>query len=147
MTSRAPGRLYYTTTSGEWSDMFKDTKAFSSFSVPDLQVAKQFYGETLGLDVEETSEGLVLRLGGGGGNVFVYPSDNYTAPKHTVLNFPVEDVEAAVDELTRRGVRIEHYDLPEIKTDERGIFRGDSGPSAIAWFKDPAEHVLSVLQD
>ena len=128
--------------------MFKDTKAFSSFSVPDLEAARQFYGETLGLEVEETPEGLVLRLGGGGGNVFIYPSDNYTAPKHTVLNFPVEDVEAAVDELTRRGVRIEHYDLPEIKTDERGIFRdGDSGPSAIAWFKDPAEHVLSVLQD
>jgi catechol 2,3-dioxygenase-like lactoylglutathione lyase family enzyme len=127
--------------------MFKDTKGFSSFSVPDLQAAKQFYGETLGLDVEETPEGLVLRLGGGGGTVFIYPSDNYTAPKHTVLNFPVEDIDAAVDELARRGVSMEHYDLPEIKTDERGILRGDSGPSAIAWFKDPAEHVLSVLQD
>ena len=78
--------------------------------------------------------------------VFIYPSDNYTAPKHTVLNFLVEDVEAAVAELAARGVRVEHYDLPDLKTDERGIFRGDSGPSAIAWFKDPADHVLSVLQ-
>jgi catechol 2,3-dioxygenase-like lactoylglutathione lyase family enzyme len=126
--------------------VFRDTKAFSSFSVDDLEEAKRFYGETLGLEVEETPEGLVLRIAGGA-NVFIYLSDNYTAPKHTVLNFPVDDVDEAVDELIRRGVRIEHYDLPEIKTDDRGIFRGDNGPSAIAWFKDPAEHVLSVLQD
>ena len=97
--------------------------------------ASSFYGETLGLEVEETPEGLVLKLAGGT-NVFIYLSDNYTAPKHTVLNFPVDDVEKAVEELERRGVRMEQYDLPEIKTDERGIFRGgDSGPSAIAWFK------------
>ena len=70
------------------------------------------------------------------------------APKHTVLNFPVDDVEAAVDELNRRGVTMEQYDLPEIKTDEKGIFRGDGekGPRAIAWFKDTADHVLSVLE-
>jgi catechol 2,3-dioxygenase-like lactoylglutathione lyase family enzyme len=126
--------------------VFKDTKAYSSFSVDDLQEAKRFYGDTLGLEVEETPEGLVLKIAGGT-DVFIYPSDNYTAPKHTVLNFPVDDIEEAVDELIRRGVRIEHYDLPEIKTDERGIFRGNGGPSAIAWFKDPADHVLSVLQD
>jgi catechol 2,3-dioxygenase-like lactoylglutathione lyase family enzyme len=126
--------------------MFKDTKAYSSFSVDDLQAAKQFYGDTLGLEVDEIPEGLVLKLAGGT-NVFIYPSDNYTAPKHTVLNFPVDDVDAAVDELIRRGVRMEHYDLPEIKTDEKGIFRGDSGPEAIAWFKDPAGHVLAVMQD
>jgi catechol 2,3-dioxygenase-like lactoylglutathione lyase family enzyme len=126
--------------------MFKDTKAFSSFSTDDLAKTKQFYGETLGLDVEETPEGLVLHLAGGA-DVFVYPSDNYTAPKHTVLNFSVDDIEAAVDELGRRGVRMEQYDMPEIKTDERGIFRGDEGPRAIAWFKDPADHVLSVLQE
>ncbi|HEU4450645.1 MAG TPA: VOC family protein [Gaiellaceae bacterium] len=125
--------------------MFRDTKAFSSFSVDDLQKAKQFYGETLGLDVVETPEGLELRIAGST-PVFVYPSSSYTAPKHTVLNFPVEDVEAAVDELGARGVRMEHYDLPDLKTDARGIFRGDSGPPAIAWFKDPAGHVLSVLQ-
>jgi catechol 2,3-dioxygenase-like lactoylglutathione lyase family enzyme len=127
--------------------MFKDTKAFSSFSVPDLGAAKQFYGETLGLDVVETPEGLELRIAGST-PVFIYPSDSYTAPKHTVLNFPVDDIEAAVDELSRRGVTMEQYDLPEIKTDEKGIFRdgGEVGPTAIAWFKDPADHVLSVLQ-
>ena len=125
--------------------MFKDTKAFSSFSVDDLDRAKQFYGETLGLEVVERDEGLELHLAGST-PVFIYPSDNYTAPKHTVLNFLVEDVEAAVAELAARGVRVEHYDLPDLKTDERGIFRGESGPSAIAWFKDPADHVLSVLQ-
>jgi catechol 2,3-dioxygenase-like lactoylglutathione lyase family enzyme len=125
--------------------MFRETKAFSSFSVDDLQQAKQFYGETLGLDVVETPEGLELHIAGST-PVFIYPSNNYTAPKHTVLNFPVEDIEAAVDELARRGVRMEHYDRPDLKTDERGIFRGNSGPVAIAWFKDPAGHVLSVLQ-
>ena len=127
--------------------MFKDTKAFSSFSVPDIGAAKQFYGETLGLEVVENQEGLELRLAGST-SVFVYPSDTYTAPKHTVLNFPVDDIEEAVDELNRRGVTMEQYDLPEIKTDEKGIFRdgGEMGPRAIAWFKDPADHVLSVLE-
>jgi catechol 2,3-dioxygenase-like lactoylglutathione lyase family enzyme len=126
--------------------MFKDTKAFSSFSVPDLAAAKQFYGETLGLDVVETPEGLELRIAGST-PVFIYPSDSYTAPKHTVLNFPVDDIDAAVDELSRRGVTMEQYDLPEIKTDEKGIVRnGEMGPTAIAWFKDPADHVLSVLE-
>jgi catechol 2,3-dioxygenase-like lactoylglutathione lyase family enzyme len=127
--------------------MFTNSKAFSSFSTNDLGAAKRFYAETLGLDAVETPEGLELRISGST-PIFVYPSDDYTAPKHTVLNFPVEDIDAAVEELTRRGVSMEHYDLPDIKTDERGIFRGngESGPRAIAWFKDPAEHVLSVLQ-
>jgi catechol 2,3-dioxygenase-like lactoylglutathione lyase family enzyme len=125
--------------------VFKDTKAFSSFSVDDLQRAKEFYGETLGLDVVEIAEGLELHIAGST-PVLIYPSTNYTAPKHTVLNFPVEDIEAAVDELVERGVRMEQYDMPDIKTDKKGIFRGDSGPRAIAWFKDPAGHVLSVLE-
>ena len=125
--------------------MFRETRAFSSFSVDDLEKAKQFYGETLGLDVVETPEGLELHIAGST-PVFVYPSSSYTAPKHTVLNFPVEDIEAAVAELAERGVRTEQYDLPDLKTDERGIFRGEFGPRAIAWFKDPAGHVLSVLQ-
>jgi predicted enzyme related to lactoylglutathione lyase len=126
--------------------MFKDTKAFSSFSVDDLQKAKHFYGQILGIDISETAEGLLLHIAGGT-EIFIYPSDNYTAPKHTVLNFPVDDIEEAVDELGKRGVHMEHYDMPEIKTDERGIYRGDTGPRAIAWFKDPADHVLSVLQE
>lgn len=125
--------------------MFKETKAFSSFSVDDLERAKQFYGGTLGLDVVERDEGLELHIAGST-PVFVYPSSNYTAPKHTVLNFPVDDIEATVDELVARGVTIEQYDMPGLKTDERGIFRGDEGPRAIAWFKDPAGHILSVLQ-
>jgi catechol 2,3-dioxygenase-like lactoylglutathione lyase family enzyme len=126
--------------------MFRNTKAFSSFSVDDLEKAKEFYGGTLDLDVEETPEGLVLHLACGA-DVFVYPSDNYTAPKHTVLNFSVDDIDEAVAELERRGVELEHYDLPDLQTDERGIYRGDTGPRAIAWFKDPADHVLSVLQE
>jgi catechol 2,3-dioxygenase-like lactoylglutathione lyase family enzyme len=127
--------------------MFKDTKAFSSFSVDDLEKAKRFYGETLGLEVVERPEGLELHIAGST-PVFVYPSSNYTPPKHTVLNFPVDDIEAAIDELVARGVPMEQYDMPDLKTDERGIFRddGEAGPSAIAWFKDPAGHVLSVLE-
>ncbi len=126
--------------------MFKDTEAFSSFSVDDVQKAKEFYGRTLELDVEETPEGLVLHIAGGT-EIFIYPSENYTAPKHTVLNFPVADIEEAVDELAKRGVRMEQYDMPDLKTDAKGIYRGDVGPRAIAWFKDPADHVLSVLQE
>ena len=125
--------------------MFRGTKAFSSFSVDDLQRAKEFYGETLGLELVEVPEGFELHIAGST-PVFIYLSNNYTAPTHTVLNFPVEDIEAAVDERAARGVHMEHYHLPDIKTDERGIFRGESGPRAIAWFKDPAGHVLSVLQ-
>ena len=127
--------------------MFRDAKAFSSFSTDDIQKAKEFYGETLGLEVVETPEGLELHIAGGT-PVFVYPSQSYTPPTHTVLNFPVDDIDAAVDELTARGVQMEQYDMPDIKTDEKGIFRGDgdSGPRAIAWFKDPADHVLSVIQ-
>jgi predicted enzyme related to lactoylglutathione lyase len=126
--------------------MFKNTPAFSSFSVDDLNKAKRFYGETLGLDVKEIPEGLELHLGGGA-SVFIYPSDDYKAPEHTVLNFKVDDIDRAVGALEKRGVHMEHYDMPGIKTDEKGIFRGRSGPKAIAWFKDPADHILSVLQE
>jgi catechol 2,3-dioxygenase-like lactoylglutathione lyase family enzyme len=125
--------------------MFANTPAFSSFSVDDLDKAKRFYGETLGLKVVEIDEGLELHLAGGA-TVFIYPSDDYHAPEHTVLNFVVDDVEKTIAELGKRGVRMEHYDLPGIKTDAKGIFRGDMGPKAIAWFKDPADHILAVLQ-
>ncbi len=128
--------------------MFRETKAFSSLAVPDLQAARQFYGGTLELNVEEIPEGLAIHLGAGSGDVFLYPSETFAPSKHTVLNFVVDDIDAAVDELARRGIELEQYDLPEIKTDEKGIARGgDSGPSAIAWFKDPAGHILSVLQE
>ena len=121
--------------------MLKDAKAFSSFSVDDLGKAKDFYGRTLGLDVVETPEGLELHLAGGA-RVFVYPKPDHAAATFTVLNFPVSDVGRAVDELGRRGVTFEHYDLGDLKTDEKGIYRG-AGPT-IAWFKDPAGNVLSV---
>lgn len=126
--------------------MFKDTPAFSSFSVDDLKKAKQFYAEKLGLTVKETPEGLELHLAGGAA-VFIYQSDDYNAPEHTVLNFLVSDIEKAIEELGKRGIRMEQYDLPGIKTDKKGIFRGEMGPKAIAWFKDPADHILSVLQE
>jgi predicted enzyme related to lactoylglutathione lyase len=128
--------------------VFRETKVFSSLAVPDMQAAKQFYGGTLELDVEEIPEGLAIHLGVGSGDLFLYPSETFAPSKHTVLNFVVDDVEAAVEELARRGVNVERYDLPDIKTDAKGIARGGgSGPSAIAWFKDPAGHILSVLQE
>jgi catechol 2,3-dioxygenase-like lactoylglutathione lyase family enzyme len=123
--------------------LFRDAKAFSSFSVNDLKQAKEFYGETLGLDVSESAEGLELR--NQGTTVFLYPKPNHTPASFTVLNFPVDDIETAVEELETMGIRLEHYDLPDIKTDERGIFRGQPGPQ-IAWFKDPAGNILSVVQ-
>ena len=125
------------------SSMFKDSKAFSTFSVNDLKKAKEFYGGTLGLGVIETKEGLELHLAGGN-TIFLYPKPNHTPASFTVLNFPVDDIEEAVDELIGLGLRLEQYDLPDIKTDKRGIARGP-GPK-IAWFKDPAGNILSVLE-
>jgi len=122
--------------------MFRDTKAFSGFSVPDLKKAKEFYGDTLGLEVAELPEGLELHVAGGS-KIFIYPKPNHSPATFTILNFPVDDVEEAVDELTRRGVRFEHYE-GDIQTDEKGIARG-MGP-VIAWFKDPAGNILSVLE-
>jgi catechol 2,3-dioxygenase-like lactoylglutathione lyase family enzyme len=119
--------------------MFRNAKAFSGFSVDDLEKAKEFYGETLGLDVSAREEGLELRVAGGT-PIFVYPKENHTPATFTVLNFPVEDVDAAVDELTKAGVRFERYE--EFEQDEKGISR-NGGPT-IAWFKDPAGNILSV---
>jgi catechol 2,3-dioxygenase-like lactoylglutathione lyase family enzyme len=123
--------------------MFKDTKAFSSFSVNDLEQAKKFYGQTLGLEVSQTPEGLDLRLAGGG-KVFMYPKPNHEPASFTVLNFLVDDIDRAVDQLSAAGVRFEHYE-GEIKTDEKGIHR-NAGPK-IAWFKDPAANILSVVEE
>jgi predicted enzyme related to lactoylglutathione lyase len=124
--------------------VFKDTKAFSGFSVNNLEKAKAFYGQTLGLEVSEMPEGLQLNIAGGG-MVFIYPKPNHAPATFTVLNFPVDDIEAAVDELTKRGVHFERYE-GDIETDEKGIHRGAKGP-LIAWFRDPAGKILSVLQD
>ena len=119
------------------------TKAFSSFSVNDLRKAKQFYGETLGLEVSEKPEGLELHAAGT--EIFIYPKSNHTPATFTILNFPVDDIEQANGELMKRGVRFEHYNEGDLKTDDKGIYRGP-GPS-IAWFKDPAGNILSILED
>ena len=124
--------------------MLGQSKAFSGFSVNDIQKAKDFYGKTLGLKVSEEHGMLKLHLGGGA-TVLAYPKPNHSPASFTILNFPVADVEKAVDELTKRGVRFEIYDLPGLKTDKKGIARG-SGPT-IAWFKDPAGNILSVLSE
>ena len=124
--------------------MFKETKAFSGFSVDDLQKAKQFYGQTLGLDVDEDHGLLFLNIATGA-KIVVYPKPNHTPATYTILNFPVGDIEQAVAELTRRGVKFERYDQKELKTDEKGIHR--SGGPLIAWFKDPAGNILSVLEE
>lgn len=128
--------------------MFKSIKAFSSFSVHDLASAKAFYSETLGCDVRETPEGLELHFGEV--PVFVYHSDTNKPSEFTILNFVVTDIEEAVGALTAKGVQMEQYDMPYLKTDERGIARnegGQKGPRAIVWFKDPSGNILSVLQD
>ena len=126
------------------SGMFREAELFSSFSVNDLQKAKEFYGQILGLDIKETPEGLELHTENN--TVFLYPKPNHTPASFTVLNFAVDDIEAAVDELNALGVNLERYNLPDIKTDERGIARDPHGPT-IAWFKDPAGNILSVLEE
>ncbi|HYT57971.1 MAG TPA: VOC family protein [Verrucomicrobiae bacterium] len=123
--------------------MFKDTEAFSGFSVNHIQKAKEFYGQTLGLEVSETHGLLNLHLAGGT-NVLIYPKPNHAPATFTILNFPVDNIEEAVGQLTKRGVRFERYE-GEPKTDEKGIFRG--GGPLIAWFKDSAGNILSVLEE
>ncbi len=122
--------------------MLKASHAFSGFSTNDIGKAKEFYGRTLGLEVSEEYGMLNLHLGGGA-NVLIYPKAKHSPATFTVLNFPVDDVDKTVDELGKRGVRFEIYNEPSFKTDAKGIARGD-GPT-IAWFKDPAGNILSVL--
>ncbi len=126
--------------------MFRNTKAFSGFSVNEIQKAKEFYSQTLGLEVSEDQEmgGLLNLHITGGTEILIYPKPNHTPATFTILNFPVKDIEEAVDELTKRGVRFEQYE-GALKTDEKGIYRG-GGPK-IAWFKDPAGNILSVLEE
>jgi catechol 2,3-dioxygenase-like lactoylglutathione lyase family enzyme len=122
--------------------MFKDTKAFSGFAVDDVQKAREFYGDTLGLKTSEEYGLLTLHIAGDRPTL-VYPKPGHTPADYTILNFPVDDIDKAVDELTARGVRFEKYE--GFDQDEKGIARGE-GPY-IAWFKDPAGNVLSVLQE
>ncbi|MDH6541790.1 VOC family protein [Streptomyces sp. SPB4] len=121
--------------------MFSDTRAFSGFAVDDIQRAKEFYGETLGLRVIEENGLLTLHIAGGA-EILVYPKEDHVPAGFTLLNFPVEDIDAAVDGLAGRGVRFERY--PGFEQDEKGVVR-EGGP-LIAWFTDPAGNVLSVLQ-
>lgn len=125
--------------------MLRNSKAYSGFAVDDIPKAKAFYGTTLGLEVTDAEEHglLTLRLGSGAA-VLIYPKPNHAPATFTILNFPVDDIEQAVDGLTKRGVRFERYE-GKLKTDEKGIFRG--GGPLIAWFKDPAGNILSVLEE
>lgn len=129
--------------------MFKKTKAFSSFSVDNLEVAKAFYGETLGVDVRsEDDMGITLHLTGDT-TIFIYPKADHQPATFTILNFVVDDIDVAMDRLKEKEVRFEHYDNDDLPQDEKGILRGLSagmGPD-IAWFKDPSGNILSVLQE
>lgn len=128
--------------------MLKESKAFSGFSVNDIDAAKDFYGETLGLQVDKNDEMggmLTIHINGNSNNILVYPKPNHQPATYTILNFPVKDVEATVKELTARGVKFEIYDSEYLKTDEHGVSKGNGGPT-IAWFKDPAGNFLSVIE-
>jgi len=119
--------------------MLRDSNAFSGFSVDDIAAARAFYADVLGLDVSETNGMLMLHLSGGR-DTLIYPKPDHVPATYTILNFPVRDIESTLDELASRGVTMEHYDF----TDSRGINR--QGGPLIAWFKDPAGNVLSVVE-
>ena len=124
--------------------MFTYTGAFSGFSVNDIQKAKAFYSQTLGLEVSEEMQGLLNLHLDGNINILIYPKPNHVPATFTVLNFQVDDIEQTVDELNRRGVQFEKYNEPYLKTDEKGICRGKP---LVAWFKDPAGNILSVIEN
>jgi catechol 2,3-dioxygenase-like lactoylglutathione lyase family enzyme len=121
--------------------MLENTKAFSGFAAPDIEAAEAFYRDKLGIRTSVENGLLTLHLAGGERPTLVYPKPDYVPATYTILNFPVEDVDAAVDELTSRGVEFERYE--GFDQDEKGIWRGE-GPD-IAWFKDPAGNILAVL--
>lgn len=127
--------------------MFKDTKAFSSFSVNDIAKAKEFYEVTLGLEVKEEYGGLSLIISGNN-PIMVYPKDNHTPASFTVLNFPVDNIEKAVDELIAKGITFEQYDF--LNTDKKGISQmpddGGANSPKMAWFTDPAGNIFSLIE-
>jgi catechol 2,3-dioxygenase-like lactoylglutathione lyase family enzyme len=124
--------------------MLSESMAFSGFSVPDTEAARAFYADTLGLEVTEDHGILTIHLGGGH-RAIAYPKPDHQPASFTILNFPVADSEATVDELTARGVVFEKYEGTQMETDAKGIFR--KGGPLIAWFTDPAGNVLSVIED
>jgi predicted enzyme related to lactoylglutathione lyase len=125
--------------------VFSPSGAFSSFSVDDLAAARTFYGETLGLEARENEMGFLEIVPASGGRVLIYPKPDHAPAVFTILNFPVDDIDDAVDDLRSRGVETKIYDDEEFASDDRGIVRDDRGP-AIAWFRDPAGNVLAVMQ-
>jgi catechol 2,3-dioxygenase-like lactoylglutathione lyase family enzyme len=125
--------------------MLQNSKAFSSFSVADLQQAKEFYQGILGLEVKDNPMGVIEVVISGSSNVLLYPKPNHVPATFTVLNFPVENIDQTVDELIAKGVKFEIYNQESVKTDQKGISRGNGGPN-IAWFRDPAGNILSVLE-
>ena len=124
--------------------MLRDSKAFSGFAVSDVDAARAFYADTLGLDVGEENGILRLHLAGGR-DVIAYPKPDHTPATYTILNFPVADVATTVQALTERGVRFDHYEGTPAQTDDLGVFRG--GGPLIAWFTDPAGNILSVIEE
>ena len=126
--------------------MLKHSRAFGGFSVDDIPKAKTFYSEILGLEVKDNPMGLLELNFDGGNHIIVYPKPNHVAATFTIINFPVKNIDEAVDELVKKGVRFEQYEVP-IKTDEKGICRsGGKGPN-IAWFKDTAGNILSLIEE
>jgi catechol 2,3-dioxygenase-like lactoylglutathione lyase family enzyme len=123
--------------------MFANTKAFSGFAVDDLEAARGFYADTLGIDVSGADQLLTLKLAGGR-DTLIYLKPDFTPATYTILNFVVDRVEEAVEELASRGVRFERYN--GFEQDEKGISRAEGGPY-IAWFQDPAGNILSVLEE
>ena len=122
--------------------MFETAKAFGSFAVDDLAAARKFYGQALGVRASDEDGPLMLHLAGDH-RILIYPKPDHTPASFTILNFPVDDIDQAVDELTIRGVAIQRYE--GFDTDEKGIYRGEG--HSIAWFTDPAANVLSVIQE
>lgn len=123
--------------------MLSDAQAFSGFAVPDIDAAQKFYGETLGLEVEVIDPPGIMKISAGGREIFVYPKPDFTPATYTILNFPVDDIDAAVDWLAERGVEFERYD--GFEQDEKGVARSAGGGPDIAWFTDPAGNILAVL--
>lgn len=126
--------------------MLKHSQAFSGFSVDNLEKAKNFYANILGLKVTDNPMGFLELHLGGDTRILIYPKPNHVPATSTVLNFPVADIDKAVDELNSRGIVFEKYE-GVIKTDEKGISRGNEHGPSIAWFKDPAGNILSILTD
>ncbi|MEJ1154121.1 MULTISPECIES: VOC family protein [Microbacterium] len=127
--------------------MFTKEGAFSGFSVDDIDAAREFYGNVLGLDVERNPMGFLNLTLASGGSILIYAKPNHTPASFTILNFPVADIDAAVDDLNARGVTTKIYGNEEFESDDRGIVRGNGQGPDIAWFRDPAGNVLAVMQE